>query len=332
MVSFYGAGKATQAANIEAKFAKVLEGKGYTVITKDSLSAALVPINKAIKDAEYIGAKETSKALNQIKKELIEVVNGEIDIGYDLIKAAKDVHPDVAVFVDELTNVKTGLIGPSQFKQVSEIMSKHLAERAPVTGKFVQFWKVASKSFINETEKVDIPWVTFDGKVLYQRYRPKIQESINFIDPVTGRRVRNIYQDSVTDSNLQGKSSLIRASIGFGVNGNHMNDASIVRRFHLWGRKNNVGTATIHDAFFTNIGDATRAKWALREIYADALEGDTIRNTLKRMRDEGMSEETYQMLLAKAREDGLIDPPNKITREDVLAKIPKGMDWYGIGP
>ena len=126
-------------------------------------------------------------------------------------------------------------------------MSKHLAERAPVTGKFVQFWKVASKAFINETEKVDIPWVTFDGKVLYQRYRPKIQESINFIDPVTGRRVRNIYQDSVTDSNLVGKSSLIRASIGFGVNGNHMNDASIVRQFHLWGKKNNVGTATIHD-------------------------------------------------------------------------------------
>lgn len=332
MVSFYGAGKATQAANIEAKFAKVLEGKGYTVITKDSLKAAIAPINKAIKDAEYLGASETARSLKEIKKELIEVVNGETDIGYDLIQAARDVHPDVSQFVDELTNVKVGLIGPAQFKQVSEIMSKHLAERAPVTGKFVQFWKQASKAFINETEKVDIPWVTFDGKVLYQRYRPKIQESINFIDPVTGRRVRNIYQDSVTDSNLQGKSSIIRASIGFGVNGNHMNDATIVRRFHLWGKKNGVGTATIHDAFFTNIGDATKAKWALREIYADALDGDTIRNTLKRMRDEGMSEATYQELLRVAREDGLIDPPNKITRADVLAKIPKGMDWYGIGP
>lgn len=332
MVSFYGAGKATQAANIEAKFAKVLEGKGYQVITKDTLNGALGPINKAIKDADYLGAVETSRSLKEIKKELIEVVNGEIPLGNDLIQHARDVHPDVAEFVDKLTNVKSGLIGPAQFRQVSEIMSKHLAERAPVTGKFVQFWKIASKAYINETEKVDIPWVTFDGKVLYQRYRPKIQESINFIDPVTGRRVKNIYQDSVTESSLKGKSSLIRASIGFGVNGNHMNDASIVRQFHLWGKKNNVGTATIHDAFFTNIGDATRSKWALREIYADALEGDTINNTLKRMRDEGMSEKTYRELVAKARADGLIDPPNKITRADVLAKIPKGMDWYGIGP
>ena len=306
--------------------------KGYTVITRDELRPVLKTIDKAIKDAEYLGAENVVLGLKQTRKELLEVVNNEIDIGTDLIKAARDIHPDVSEFVDKLTNVRVGLIGPSEFKQVSAIMSKHLAERAPITGKFVQFWKQAGKLYIDETKKVDIPWVTFDGKVLYQRYRPKVQTVIDFIDPVTGRRVRNIYQDSVTDGNLKGKSSVIRASIGLGVNGNHMNDAAIVRRFHLWGKKNNVPTATIHDAFFTNIGDATKAKFALREIYADALEGDTIRNTLKRMRDDGMSEKTYQLLLARAKEDGLIDPPNKITRADILAPIPKGMDWYGIGP
>jgi len=332
MVSFYGAGKATQAANIEAKFASVLEKKGYTVVTRDELRPILKQIDKSIKDAEYLGADNVVIGLKGIKKELVEVVEGEIEIGADLIKAAGDIHPDVAVFVDKLTNVRVGLIGPKEFKQVSEIMSRHLADRAPVTGKFVQFWKAAANAFINETEKVDIPWVTFDGKVLYQRYRPKVQTAINFIDPVTGRRVKNIYQDSVTDGNLIGKSSTIRASIGLGVNGNHMNDASIVRQFHLWGKKNNVPTATIHDAFFTNIGDATKAKLALREIYADALDGDTIRNTLKQMRKEGMSEETYQRLVKQATEDGLIDPPNKIKRSDILAPIPKGMDWYGIGP
>lgn len=243
----YGAGKATQAANIEAKFASVLEKKGYLVVTRDELNPVLKQIDKSIKDAEYIGADTVAANLKQTKKEIIEVIDGEIPLGNDLIKAASDVHPDVAEFVSKLTNVRSGLIGPKEFKQVSEIMSKHLADRAPVTGKFVQFWKVAAKSFINETEKVDVPWVTFDGKVLYQRYRPKVQTAINFIDPETGRRVKNIYQDSVTDGNLKGKSSLIRASIGLGVNGNHMNDASIVRRFHLWGRKNNVATATIHD-------------------------------------------------------------------------------------
>lgn len=310
----------------------MLEKKGYTVVTKDELRPILKQIDKSIKDAEYLGADNVVLQLKHTRKELIEVVDNEVEIGSSLIKAAKDIHPDVADFVDKLTNVRVGLIGPKEFKKVSEIMSGHLADRAPITSKFVQFWKAAAREFIKDTQKVDVPWVTFDGKTLYQRYRPKVQAAIEFTDPITGRRVRNIYQDSVTDGNLKGKSSISDASIGLGVNGNHMNDATIVRQFHLWGRKNNVPTATIHDAFFTNIGDAARSKTALREIYADALDGDTIRNTLKKMRDDGMSEETYQRLLARAKEDGLIDPPNKITRAEILKPIPAGMDWYGIGP
>ena len=35
--SFYGAAEATQASNIEAKFSKVLQAKGFTVITKDEI-------------------------------------------------------------------------------------------------------------------------------------------------------------------------------------------------------------------------------------------------------------------------------------------------------
>jgi len=172
----------------------------------------------------------------------------------------------------------------------------------------------------------------FYGKIMTQRYRPKLQERIEFRDPVTNRLVANIYESSAEDGKLLGKSSLNDARIGLGVNGNHSNDATIVRRFHLWGRKNGVGTATIHDAFFTNIGVARRAKDALRTIYADALEGDTIKNTLREMRKQGLSRKSYNELLRKAKEQGLIDPENKITRRDILAPLRSGEDWYGIGP
>jgi hypothetical protein len=165
-----------------------------------------------------------------------------------------------------------------------------------------------------------------------QRYRPKIQERIEFRDSVTNRRIANIYESAAEDGKLLGKGSLNDARIGLGVNGNHSNDAVIVRRFHLWGRKNGVETATIHDAFFTNIGEARRAKDALRTIYADALEGDTIRKTLREMRRQGLSRKSYNKLLAEAKRLGLIDPPNKITRKDILAPIREGEDWYGIGP
>ena len=136
----------------------------------------------------------------------------------------------------------------------------------------------------------------------------------------------------ITLTNSSTTTVLNDARIGLGVNGNHSNDATIVRRFHLWGRKNGVGTATIHDAFFTNIGVARQAKDALRTIYADALGGDTIRNTLKEMRKQGLSRKSYNELLRKAKEQGLIDPENKITRQDILAPLRSGEDWYGIGP
>jgi SPP1 gp7 family putative phage head morphogenesis protein len=332
MVSFYGAGKATQAANIEAKFADVLEKKGFLVITREEIRPIMKQIDREIKNAEYINADQVVFGLKQLKKEINEVIEGETPVGKELLDAARDAHPDVGAFVEKLVNVRSGLIGPSEFKQVSEIMSKHLAERAPITQRFVKFWNAAAKSFVEETEKVDVPWVTFDGKLLHQRYRPKIQAAIDFIDPQTGRRVRNIYEDSATDAYLLGKASISRARIGLGVNGNHMNDASIVRQFHLWGARNGVDTATIHDAFFTNIGDVTRAKTALREIYANSLEGDTIRKTLLAMKDEGLSNKTYNELLQRAKEEGLVDPPNKITRDEVLAPIRSGYDWYGIGP
>lgn len=149
---------------------------------------------------------------------------------------------------------------------------------------------------------------------------------------MTGRKVYNVYKDSVTDGKFKGKSSIIDARTGYGVNGNHSNDAAIVRGFHLWGRKNKVETATIHDAFFVNVGEATKAKDALRHLYADAVESDTVLKTLKALRDEGLSEKAYQRLLAKAKQDGLIVESGGMTRNDILAPIPIGESWYGIGP
>jgi septum formation topological specificity factor MinE len=332
MVSFYGAGDATRTANVATQMAKVLDKKGYTAITKEKLSEQLRVIDGKIKVADRLGATATVDELKSFRSELVELVNKNTPVGRELLKQAADIHPDTADFVNKITNSRLGLVGPKDFAEISRIMSKNLALRAPVTDNFITFWKRVAKTFVTDTQSVDIPWVTFDGKIMRQRYRPKLQERIEFTDPVTGRKVSNIYEARAEDGKLLGKSSLQDASIGLGVNGNHSNDAVIVRAFHLWGRKKNIGTGTIHDAFFTNIGHAEDAKQALRTIYADALDGDTIRKTLKQMRKEGLSYRNYRELLAFAKEQGLIDPPNKITRKDILAPIKEGEDWYGIGP
>jgi hypothetical protein len=165
-----------------------------------------------------------------------------------------------------------------------------------------------------------------------QRYRVKEQTRIDFTDPVTGEKVFNIYEAPSADGKLLSPQSIQDAAIGLGVNGNHSNDAVLVRKFHLWGRKNNVDTGTIHDAFFTNLGEAVNAKSALRQIYADALEEGTIHKTLKAMRESGLSRQTYNKYLQRAYDDGLINPTNKITPTELLEPFRDGNDWYGIGP
>jgi SPP1 gp7 family putative phage head morphogenesis protein len=332
MVAFYGAGQATQAGAIEAKLAKVLAKKNFVVVTADELRDFNKGIDNAIKAAEKSNASSVAASLRELKTEVNYSITNNVPIGKKLLAHARDVHPDSELFVAKLTNVKGGIVGPQQFKEVARIMSKHLKDVAPVTENFISYWKKVAEVYITESGKVDIPWVTVDGKLLYQRYRPTVQERISFIDPVTGRRVSNVYEVAITDSKYLGRSSIIDARSGLGVNGNHMNDASIVRKFHLWGRANNVNTATIHDGFFTNIVDSTDAKWALRRIYADAVEGQTLLRTLKEMRKQGLSKESYERLLKEAEELGLLNPKDGITAEDILELILEGEDWYGIGP
>ena len=343
MVAFYGAGPATQAATFAGWFAKDLIKRDYVVVVRRRIAAtpkeafSQLELNKIIdneiKDAKAIGAETLVQDLMVAKKELNDVIDKDAPIGSKLRSAARDIHPDVEDFVDKMSRTHAGLVGPNEFKEVSRIMSENLARRVPVTQTFITFWKDVARAYMTESKKTDIPWVTFDGKIMRQRYRPVLEEHINWIDPNTGRRVRNVYRGVAEDAKLKGKASIIDARTGLGVNGNHSNDAAIVRQFHLWGRRNNIPTATIHDAFFVNMADAGKAKTALRKIYADAVRSESVIETLKEMRKEGMSQKTYNELIRRAEREGIILPKeDRLTYEEVLRPLAEGEEWYGIGP
>jgi DNA-directed RNA polymerase len=152
------------------------------------------------------------------------------------------------------------------------------------------------------------------------------------------------------DGRIRDITDLQKAVTSFAVNGNHSNDAVIVRKFHLWGRKNNIGTSTIHDAFFTNAADLLLAKEALRESYAQAVDANVIQATLFEMLKRGMPFKMYKAYLDEAKDLGLIPVAGRskigtrvITEDDILksedirAPFPKefwraNQGWYGIGP
>jgi hypothetical protein len=203
------------------------------------------------------------------------------------------------------------------------------------------------------------PSVNFDGKVIEQNFTQQFEERLNYKDK-DGKWVTNILQiPQKTEAtwweqviNKSGKINDIvdatRARTAFGVNMNHSNDATLVKKFHLWGRENNVPTSTIHDAFFANAADMLKARKALREIYSTVLERNVIQDTLNEMKSRGLPKELYDKYLNEAKDIGLIPIPGRsvvggkvledkdiLKFEDIIKEIPEGFKddygWYGIG-
>jgi hypothetical protein len=205
----------------------------------------------------------------------------------------------------------------------------------------------------------NVPWVNFDGKTIEQNFTQQFEERLVYKDKF-GNWTTNILQvpqkteatwwDQI--ANKSGKindiADLTRARTAFAVNGNHSNDAVIVKKFHLWGKENKVPTSTIHDAFFTNAAKMLEARDALRKIYAEVLAKNVIKMTLDEMKARGLPKELYDKYLKEAIETGLIPIPGKsvvggkvltdkdILKEiDILKEVPKGFSkdygWYGVG-
>ena len=116
----------------------------------------------------------------------------------------------------------------------------------------------------------------------------------------------------------------------------------------MWGKKSDVDTSSIHDAFFTDAADLLKAKEALRLIYANTITKNVVKATLDEMLARGLPRDLYNQYLNEAIDIGLIPVAGRsriggkliteadiLTAEDILEKLPKGFtsnrSWYGIG-
>jgi len=205
----------------------------------------------------------------------------------------------------------------------------------------------------------NVPWVNFDGKILEQNFTQSFQERLLYKDK-NGVWNTNILQvPQKTDAtwweqviNKSGKINDIadttKARTAYAVNGNHSNDATLVKNFHLWGLENNVQTATIHDAFFTNISDMLNGRDALKQIYANSLKANVVEAVLDEMLARGLPKKLYNQYMEEAISKGLIPVPgvskigNKVLTEkdilkaeDILRGIKDDFEedygWYGVG-
>lgn len=331
MVALYGAGRTGQIARVAKELQSILKKKDVIVTTRADFLKETKAVDARIKEAKALGADDTVADLLAFKKELLELANNPDGIaGADLLSQAEEISPSMAEFVDKFTNNYQSRIGPDHFKQIAIIMSEKLAERAPVTATYIDYWKRVAQSYVRETGKNRIPWITFDGKTLWQDYRPKVQQEIRYFDKESGRYVRNIYQAAAEDGKLLGKAEVGDARRGYGVNGTHSDDASVVRKIHLWGRANNIDTATVHDAAAVNINDIEPLIGEVRRIYAEFASKDKVLMVLNKLKEEGLPEATYQSFLKEAKDFGYLD--HEFKPEEITAPFKPGYDYYGWGP
>lgn len=252
-----------------------------------------------------------------------------------------------------LSEIIYGVDTPETRRTGGKYFKTELLELKTLTELEVFYANKLPKSWTN------IPWVNFDGKTIEQNFTQTFEERLVYKDKF-GNWTTNILQvPQKTEAtwwqqiiNKSGKINDIadsgKARTAFAVNGNHSNDAVIVKKFHLWGKSAKIPTSTIHDAFFTNAADMLKARQALREIYAETLDKNVIKMTLDEMRARGLPKDLYNKYLEEAIELGLIPIPGKskvggrtlkdsdiLKREDILREVPKGFSddygWYGVG-
>lgn len=252
-----------------------------------------------------------------------------------------------------LADIINGVDAPATRRRGATYMKVELAQVKTLTELEVFYANNLPKSWTR------VPWVNFDGKTLEQVFTQTFEERLRYRDR-NGEWITNILQiDQKTEAtfweqlvNKTGKindiADITRARTAFAVNGNHSNDAVIVKRFHLWGRAKGIDTSTVHDAFFTNIADMEVGREHLRGIYAELVSRQSVKQTLDEMRARGLPKELYDQYLEEAIELGIIPVAGRsviggrvitqddiLKADDILEKLEGDYNtdraWYGVG-
>ena len=327
LLTSYGAGRGGLRARAVADISKILGKKDIHVITRPEQLRLLKEVDSAIRTAERFDTPETVSSLRSFRHELDDFLRSGSDVtrGRALLEEARD-FPEIYRFLDDFTSSGKPVLTAQKINDLADLLSEKLVNYSSTPRDYIDLHKRIAERYVRETGKVDIPWLSFDKKVFVQNYRPKVDYEVRFYDPSTRRYVRNIYSRTADSSSLQGKAGVGDVRLGWAVNGTHTNDASVVRRFHLWGRRTNTETATIHDAVFVHANDVPLSIYELNKIYAEFTDSNHFLSNLDNLRRSGLSRESYNEFLEDARRLGFLN--NEFSGRDILVENPSGTFRY----
>ena len=326
LLTSYGSGRTGLRARAATDIQKLLGERGTIVISRAQVNKFNRQIERKIK---FLGNDSLQvKELRNFQEELGELLSASNrkTIRDTMILQAEDIDYDLADLLRRMQENRNPRLPAEALIRISDFILEAQDQYSPMPRNYIDYHKALADKFVRETGKTEISWRTFDGKRFKQIYRPKVQSEIRFYDPHTKRYVKNIYQKVDKSGKLKGAFQVGDVRLGYGVNGTHANDASVVRQFHLWGRRNDVDTATIHDAVFTPITMSEPSRVELLKIYSRFRDDDNLFKNLKLARRQGLSKASYEEFLEQAKRTGLLS--DQFRGEEILKKPRRGELHY----
>lgn len=223
---------------------------------------------------DFLKSAKPSNSAFDWKKIALKTALGDREKGYvlpDFVNIALGLKPGESISENllkrfdswkpngTLSDIINGVESPAsrrtggKFFKVSYVsLNKDIAKKLRKTGKLELLTekKIAEIElfYSNKLPKswTNVPWVNFDGKVVEQNFTQVFEERLRYKDD-NGNWVVNILQvpqkseaswwDQVLnkDGKINDVADITKARTAYAVNGNHSNDATLVKKFHKRG-------------------------------------------------------------------------------------------------
>jgi len=160
MVTFYGAGERTGAMNVEAKLSKVLGKQEGTLVVKAADRDKVLDEISA-RAARYQRLDPVMfEELSTLRKKIKTVFDEGLDPGDDLLEQLYFLNSDTKEMVDKLSSSYEKVVTPTDFRDIAKIMSKHLADQAPITKDFTKFLGNLAAEYLENAKpgNADFDW------------------------------------------------------------------------------------------------------------------------------------------------------------------------------
>ena len=184
MVSLYGAGEKTGILQVEKNLAKALnKQEGLLAISSNERDAVLSEISARMARYERFDP-DTYEELKALRKDVKDIFDKGLPVGDQIMEDLYFLDTKTREFVEKMTRNYDQVITPNDFKQIANIMSEYMEEKAPVLKNFTKYFGRLAEDFLKNAKPsdADFDWQEIAKIELLKRIKKTPMQAKTFKD------------------------------------------------------------------------------------------------------------------------------------------------------